>query len=197
MYFFVVIDFDFANTNPPKPGRVLVSEPFLNDAFFTRSVVYLCDHSPNGSFGFVLNNFLEVDIHDLIPDFPDVDARISVGGPVDKSNLFFIHSLGDRIANSQRIAGDLYIGGTFDSVKELLLEDKENAKYLRFFIGYSGWDEGQLESELNEKSWIVLKKLPDTMILDDGNDDLWKDLMSKLGGKFQVMANFPRNPSDN
>ena len=192
-----MIDFDFTNTNTPRPGRVLISEPFLNDTFFSRSVVYLCDYSSSGCFGFVLNNFMEVSITELIPDFPDVDIRISIGGPVDKSNLFFIHSLGDRIPNAQKIAGGLFIGGTFDVVKELLSEDRNNAKYFRFFIGYSGWDEGQLENELEEKSWIVLKSLPEKLILDDGKDDLWKDIMSKMGGKFQVMSNFPKNPSDN
>ena len=192
-----MIDFDFANNNHPQPGRVLVSEPFLNDSFFTRSVIYLCDYSPDGSFGFVLNNFMEVGMKELIPDFPDIDIRVSIGGPVDKSNLFFIHSLGEKVPNSQQIAGDLFIGGTFDVVKELLIENKDNAKHFRFFIGYSGWDEGQLESELEEKSWVVLKNFKDEIILDDGKDDLWKDFMAKMGGKFEVMANFPKNPSDN
>lgn len=192
-----MIDFDFVNTNQPEPGRVLVSEPFLSDSFFTRSVIYLCDYSPDGSFGFVLNNFMEVGMKELIPDFPDVDIRVSIGGPVDKSNLFFIHSLGDKIPNSQKISGNLFIGGTFESVKKLLIENKENAKHFRFFIGYSGWDKGQLESELEEKSWVVLKNFKDDLILDDGKDDLWKDLMAKMGGKFEVMSNFPKNPSDN
>lgn len=192
-----MIDFNFSNTNTPKPGRVLVSEPFLNDAFFSRSVILLCDHSSEGSFGFVLNNFMEAGLKDLIPSFPDVDIRISIGGPVDERNLYFIHSLGVRVENSQEIEGGLFIGGKFEDVKNLLIEDKDNAKYFRFFIGYSGWDIGQLEEELKEKSWIVLKDLSKEALLDAHNDDLWKDLMAKMGGKFEVMSNFPKNPSDN
>ncbi len=197
MYFFSVIDFNFANRNHPKPGRVLISEPFLNDTFFTRSVVLLCDHSSEGSFGFVLNNFMETGLKELIPDFPDINIRVSIGGPVDSSNLFFIHSLGEKISNSQEIYAGLYIGGKFDEVKSLMIENSENAKYFRFFLGYSGWDKEQLDEELNEKSWIVLKDISKEVILDDGNNDLWKDLMSKMGGKFEVMSNFPLNPSDN
>lgn len=192
-----MIDFNFSNTNTPKPGRVLVSEPFLNDAFFSRAVILLCDHSSEGSFGFVLNNFMEAGLKDLIPSFPDVDIRISIGGPVDERNLYFIHSLGVRVENSQEIEGGLFIGGKFEDVKNLLIEDKDNAKYFRFFIGYSGWDIGQLEEELKEKSWIVLKDLSKEALLDAHNDDLWKDLMAKMGGKFEVMSNFPKNPSDN
>lgn len=192
-----MIDFNFSNTNTPKPGRVLVSEPFLNDAFFSRAVILLCDHSSEGSFGFVLNNFMEAGLKDLIPSFPDVDIRISIGGPVDERNLYFIHSLGVRVENSQEIEGGLFIGGKFEDVKNLLIEDKDNAKYFRFFIGYSGWDIGQLEEELKEKSWVVLKDLSKEALLDAHNDDLWKDLMAKMGGKFEVMSNFPKNPSDN
>ena len=124
-----MIDFDFANTNPPEPGRVLVSEPFLNDTFFTRSVVYLCDYSPDGSFGFVLNHFMDLDIRELVPDFPDVEVRVSMGGPVDKGNLFYIHCLGDEIPNAQKVAGDLYIGGDFQAVKKVLSENKSNTKF--------------------------------------------------------------------
>lgn len=140
---------------------------------------------------------MEAGLKDLIPSFPDVDIRISIGGPVDERNLYFIHSLGVRVENSQEIEGGLFIGGKFEDVKNLLIEDKDNAKYFRFFIGYSGWDIGQLEEELKEKSWVVLKDLSKEALLDAHNDDLWKDLMAKMGGKFEVMSNFPKNPSDN
>lgn len=140
---------------------------------------------------------METGLKELIPDFPDINIRVSIGGPVDSSNLFFIHSLGEKISNSQEIDAGLYIGGKFDEVKSLMIENSENAKYFRFFLGYSGWDKEQLDEELNEKSWIVLKDISKEVILDDGNNDLWKDLMSKMGGKFEVMSNFPLNPSDN
>lgn len=192
-----MIDFDFANSNHPIPGSVLISEPFLNDSFFSRSVVYLCDYSEEGSFGFVLNNFMETGLKELVPGFPDIDVRVSIGGPVDSTNLYFIHALGDRIPESQPIANGLFIGGKFESVKALLEEDDMYVNYFRFFIGYSGWDKGQLEDELEEKSWVVLKNFSKHDILDDRNDNLWRDFMAKMGGKFEVMANFPKNPSDN
>ena len=71
------------------------------------------------------------------------------------------------------------------------------AKRIRFFIGYSGWDKGQLEAELKEKSWVVLNGINKETILNTENDHLWKDLMSRLGGKFKLMTRFPKNPSDN
>lgn len=192
-----MIDFDFANNNHPESGRVLLAEPFLNDTYFSRSVIFLCEHTPKGSFGFVLNNFLESGLKDLVHDFPDIDIRVSVGGPVDSKHLFFIHSLGEVIPNAQEISKDIYIGGQFDAVKAHLIENPESADQFRFFVGYSGWDEGQLLDELKEKSWVVLKDCSKEMVLNTKNDHLWQDLMSTMGGKFKVMAKFPKNPSDN
>lgn len=197
VYFFDVIDFNFTNKNDPTSGSVLIAEPFLNDTYFTRSVIFLCEHTPEGSFGFVLNNFLENGLKDLIPNFPDIDIRVSLGGPVDSTNLYFIHSLGDKIPNAQEIAKDIYIGGKFEAMKALIVEDPETAKQIRFFIGYSGWDQGQLDDELKEKSWVVLDNIPQEIVLNTQNDHLWKELMETLGGKFEVMAKFPKNPSDN
>jgi putative transcriptional regulator len=196
-YFSGVIDFNFENTNEPKNGSVLISEPFLSDKFFTRSVIYLCDHNKDGSFGFVLNNYIDTGLKDMIPEFPNVDVRVSIGGPVDTSNLFFLHSLPDLIPGSQEIANGVYIGGKFSSVIEVLSMDPERVTSFRFFVGYSGWETDQLQGELEEKSWLVLKTIPNKYILDAKNDNLWKELMDKLGGKFKVMSTFPKNPSDN
>jgi putative transcriptional regulator len=192
-----VINFNFENTNEPKKGSVLISEPFLLDKFFTRSVIYLCDHGEDGSFGFVLNNYVDTGLKEMIGEFPDLDVRVSIGGPVDTSNLFFVHSLPDLIPQSQEIANGLYIGGKFSSVLEVLKIDPEKIANFRFFVGYSGWETDQLDDELKEKSWLVLNAIPNNYILDSENDDLWKELMDKLGGKFKVMSTFPKNPSDN
>lgn len=192
-----MIDFNFQNENPPERGSLLISEPFLVDRYFSRSVIYLCDHNQSGSFGFVLNNYVETGLKEMIEDFPDVEVRVSIGGPVDTSNLFFIHSLGDEIENSALISDGLYMGGNFQSVREILEKDQKKIDCFRFFIGYSGWESKQLESELDEKSWVVLNQTPQALILNTQKDDLWTELMSKMGGKFKVMSTFPKNPSDN
>jgi len=192
-----VIDFNFENTAELKPGSVLVSEPFLADDYFTRSVIFLCDHNDEGSFGFVLNKYVENNLTDFVKDFPDTTARVGLGGPVDTSNLFYIHSIGEKIPNSIPCSNGLFIGGDFEKLKEILLLDPSQTNRIRFFIGYSGWDKGQLTHELNEKSWIVLNDTSQKLILDTSNENIWKEVMQNLGGKFKVMSQFPINPSDN
>lgn len=192
-----MIDFNFESNEQPEPGSVLISEPFLADDYFARSVIFLCDHHDEGSFGFVLNKFVDNKINDFIKEFPEISSRISLGGPVDTSNLFYLHDLGEEIPNSIPSARGLYIGGDFKALTRLLEEHPEKAGHVRFFIGYSGWDKGQLKNELDQKSWIVLNDISKEQILDTQDENIWKTTMEKLGGKFKVMSRFPLNPSDN
>ena len=196
-YFVIVIDFNFENNITPARGTLLVSEPFMHDKYFARSVVYLCDHNDTGSFGFVLNNYLETNLTEMINDFPDVDIRVSIGGPVDTSNLFFIHSLGEEIDGSALINDGIYIGGNFERVKELITDNPKKAEHFRFFVGYSGWEKEQLKDEMDEKSLVVVNKVPRSFILNDEKDDLWNEILENMGGKFKVMSTFPKNPADN
>ncbi len=192
-----MIDFKFENSNQPEKGSLLISEPFLADHYFARSVVFLCDHNESGSFGFVLNNYIDAELNEIVGEFSELETRVSIGGPVDTSNLFFIHGLGDEVPDSLMITEGLYIGGNFESVKKVIAEDPTKLNSIRFFIGYSGWDQGQLEGELKENSWIVINDADASMVLDTNREDIWKQMMEELGGKFKIMSTFPMNPADN
>ncbi len=192
-----MIDFSFENNNDLTPGGILISEPFMNDDYFSRSVIFLCDHSEEGSYGFVLNKYITNEISEVVDGFPAINTKISLGGPVDTSNLFYIHALGEEIPNSIPTAHGLYIGGDFEAIKALLTADPKKAQKIRFFIGYSGWSQNQLQQEIDEKSWVILNKVPEKYILDTSNKDIWKKIMEQMGGKFKIMAKFPKNPSDN
>lgn len=194
---FQMIDLEFKLKENPRKGSVLIAEPFIDDDTFSRSVLFLCDHNKDGSFGFVLNKFIPETVRDLIPEFPIENVKISAGGPVDVNNLFFIHQLGDKLDNSVFIASDLYIGGDFDQLMELLTLNPLNADKIRFFIGYSGWDTHQLEQELKESAWVILNNVSPSEIMNIDNADIWQKQLQKLGGKFKAISNFPVNPTDN
>lgn len=192
-----MIDFNFENNASPEPGSILISEPFLHDDYFSRAVILLCDHHEDGSFGFVLNKYVTNQLSDFVEEFPKIRTKISIGGPVDTSNLFYVHDLGEEIPNSIPSSKGLYIGGDFKAMTKLLREDPDKAEHIRFFIGYSGWDKNQLKEELKQKSWIVVNNIPAEKILLNQDEDIWKSIMEELGGKFEVMSKFPLNPSDN
>ena len=193
------LDIDFfsiENTIVARQGRILISEPFLSDTYFHRSVVFLTEHSEEGSVGFVLNKPVDLAVNDVLNDFPEIDSEISIGGPVNTNTIHFIHTLGDAVPNSVQVFGDIYWGGDFEAIKELLEKGKIGAHQIRFFLGYSGWSPQQLENELSEHAWIVSEMDPD-IIMKGPDNSLWKDTLGKLGTKFKSWINFPDNPSLN
>ena len=180
----------------PEKGCVLLSEPFLSDPFFKRTVVLICEHNQDGSFGFVLNNYIDVSLEEVIEQFPDWENVISIGGPVKSGNLFYLHSLGDVIPNSAKVMEGLYFGGDFDVVKKNMESGSIKASQIRFFIGYSGWSAQQLEDEIKEQSWYITHLTP-KVIMNTDDKDLWKSIMKKFGPKGRMIANLPEDPGLN
>ncbi len=180
----------------PLAGSILISEPSLKDMFFHRAVVLLADHNEEGSFGMILNKPLDVRFNSIVKDFPQFDAPVFMGGPVNTKNLFFLHRMGDLITNSQAIKQGLYWGGEIDDVKELIQKDLITKNDIRFFVGYSGWSEDQLEEELKEFSWLVDHPNIQNLITIPSSD-MWKESVRNLGKEYEVWANFPNDPSLN
>lgn len=168
----------------------------MEDPYFKRTVILLCDHNEEGSFGFVLNRYVDVDINDILQEMPHLDSRISVGGPVQNENLFYLHRYGDQLEGCTEILEGIYMGGHFDALKEKIKLGLIDSKEVRFFLGYSGWSENQLQSELESKSWLVVAG-EGTDIMDTAKDDLWSDVLREKGAEFSHFANFPKNPSLN
>ena len=191
------LDFLFQNNNEPKKGSLLLSEPFMSDQYFGRAVILLCSHDEKGSFGFVLNNYIDINLNKLDDSFPKIKTRISVGGPVDTKHLYYIHSLGNKIDGSVEITDGIFLGGDYTKLISLLKKDINLIKNVRFFLGYSGWDANQLLDEFKEKSWVAVNNINDNVIMNDAEDNLWQYCMSKQGNRFKVMSNFPIDPNFN
>lgn len=190
------LDLDPENGHPPAPGRLLVSEPYLPDPYFRRTVVLLCEHNAEGSFGFVLNRYIDMPIGDLMDDMPPIKSRISIGGPVQSSNLYYLHTLGKHIEGSAPVLDDIQMGGDFDQLRAVLTADPKLAKHVRFFVGYSGWSEGQLEKELAQRSWLV-HPADKRRVMNTSLKDLWGDTLRGMGKAFAPLANFPDDPTQN
>jgi putative transcriptional regulator len=188
--------FGIENTLLPQKGRILISEPFLMDNYFKRSIVLITEHSGEGTVGFVLNKPVNMKVHEVITDFPKINATISLGGPVQTNTLHYVHTLGDIIPNSIKVVDNIYWGGEFEVIKKLLESGSLNNENIRFFLGYSGWQSNQLEDELNENAWVVADIRPDE-IMTPMNKFFWNKTLNRLGKKYQMWANFPENPQMN
>lgn len=180
----------------PEKGKILISEPFLNDPNFKRTVILLTEHTEGGSVGFVMNKPTEYKINQVIENFPEFDAVVFYGGPVQLNTLQFIYRGENIIDGSAEIIPGLYWGGSFEILKMLIEAKSVNPEDFRFFLGYSGWDEGQIDDELEMKSWIVADTTIEN-IFSGEPDKLWRETLKGMGKKFAILASFPENPSVN
>jgi putative transcriptional regulator len=188
--------FHIVNENIAEKGRILISEPFLSDHYFRRSIVYLTEHNDEGSLGFVLNKPLEIRINEVVDDFPESDFPMSVGGPVSNNTVHFLHTLGDMIPESVPVSEGIYWGGDFDRIKEMVEMGRIKTHQLRFFLGYAGWSQGQLAGELDEHAWLV-GKIPPRMVMQSLDPEFWSETLASYSNKYKAWANFPEDPGLN
>ena len=188
--------FHIVNENVAEKGRILISEPFLSDNYFRRSIVYLTEHNDEGSLGFVLNKPLEINISEIVDDFPKSDFTISVGGPVSNNTVHYIHTLGSRVPESVKVDDGIYWGGDFDILKELIAANLVKPHELRFFLGYAGWSANQLEGEVAENAWLIGKISP-RMVMQEVDSEFWSRTLESYNNKFRAWANFPEDPGLN
>ncbi|MBD0293940.1 MAG: YqgE/AlgH family protein, partial [Flavisolibacter sp.] len=90
----------------------------------------------------------------------------------------------------------VFWGGDFDSVVTLVNSGKADPEKIRFYIGYSGWSNGQLENELEEKTWLTVQATR-RLIFHKNAEEIWKDSLKHLGGDDEMMINFPIDPQLN
>lgn len=180
----------------PEKGKILISEPFLPDTFFSRSIVYLTDHTPQGSVGFILNKKLDLKVSTAIEGFEGWDENLNMGGPVSPDTLHYLHNLGDLVPNSVHVDGNIFWGGEIDMVRELIKTGKISNSQIRFFLGYSGWSAGQLDRELKENSWVIAKVKPD-IIMNNRGENTWKRVLRSFKSKYRMWAEFPDSPEMN
>ena len=195
MFIEEIVDVSKLNKLPPKKGYVVLSEPFMMDNNFKQAVVYLCEHNKEGSYGFILNNLLSASISELIQEIDVKNIPVAYGGPVQSDSLFYLHNLGDKIENSTMIVPGIWSGGNFDQVISLINDRIITKEQIRFFLGYSGWTDGQLVNEMKSYSWIVVKFNSKNVLKI--NKDLWRSILKQKGGQYKIISNFPLNPLEN
>ena len=182
-----------SNNVLPSRGKILISEPFLCDATFGRSVVLLVDHTSEGSMGLIMNKQLPLLVNDVVKEFKYLeDIPLYKGGPIGTDTLFYLSQLPGALP----VSNGLYLNGDFDALKKHILQGNEINGKVRFFLGYSGWECEQLIQEIKENTWIIAKEDP-SYLLDGEVKDMWKNALGKLGSKYETWSRFPQVPSLN
>ncbi len=175
-------------------GKLLISTPeLLMDHIFNQSVILLSEQQENDNMGFIINKPLPIRLHDVFGDIP-LNIQIWNGGPVEINNLFYLHNKPELIKQSILFNKEqqLYLGGNFELVKQLLIEKEIDETNIKFFLGYTGWGKQQLKDEISEKSWFV--SVNDLDILNLNPKNVWKKKMIDIDPKNIIWQHAPLNP---
>ncbi|MDR3194346.1 MAG: YqgE/AlgH family protein [Tannerella sp.] len=177
---------------------ILISEPFLQDMYFQRSVVLLIEHGIKGSMGLVVNKQTGLIVNDLFPELKNLAAiPVYLGGAVGFDHLFFIHSLEpDIIPDSVQINEHLYFDGNFEALKTYLSEGNPAKGTVKFFLGYAGWESNQLNTEITHNSWLVSSSSHKSILLAE-DDSYWNHTVERLGNPYRTWTNYPKDPELN
>lgn len=137
-------------------GCFLKSTDLLNDTLFEQALIFIVEYNSGGAIGYVMNKKFSRRLNELIefahaPAFP-----LFEGGPVDPEHLFFVHCRPDLVKEGVRV-NDVYHGGNFKQAVLAISEGILSTSEIKIFIGYCGWDAGELEAEIEEGSWSVIE----------------------------------------
>ena len=127
----------------------------LKGCFFENTTILIVKHNEEGTVGFVTNKSFGKSLHELIEFNHSKPFPLQDGGPVDRDHLFVLHKRPDLIEGGELISNGLYMGGNMEHVIEAINTNGANQDQIQLFIGYCGWDLGELEVEIKEGSWII------------------------------------------
>ncbi|MFP4091380.1 MAG: YqgE/AlgH family protein [Cyclobacteriaceae bacterium] len=183
-----------AANEKPRRGDLLISEPFLPDPNFERSVILICENNEMGSFGFVLNKPTELKLADVVEEAEGFDKVLHSGGPVEENTLHYIHRCPELIPGGEDLGNGIYWGGDFEQLMSVINTRQLSTDQVLFFVGYSGWAAGQLDAELQENSWFVHHQASVEDVFDDSAEQLWRKVLRNMGGKYRMYSNYPTDP---
>ena len=138
-----------------KAGNYIKSSSELIGDFFENTIILIVKHNEEGTVGFVTNKAFGKSLHELVEFNHSKPFPLMDGGPVDRDHLFVLHKRPDLIEGGEAVCNGLYMGGNMEQVIQAINTQAANKEDIQLFIGYCGWDEGELEAELEEGSWIL------------------------------------------
>jgi putative transcriptional regulator len=165
----------------PAKGMFLVASPSLADPNFQRTVILLCEHSPEGTLGLVINRPTDLFLSEALPAVSVLKGTsyvVFAGGPVQPGGLLMLFRVVREPDRQRQVLDGVYVGGSLN-VMERLITRPEPTETFRAFAGYAGWAPGQLESEMAQGSW-VLRQAESSAIFDRDPAGLWSELIETV-----------------
>lgn len=186
-------------TGRAKSGSLLVAEPFLKEECFNHAVILLVDHADGyASMGLTLNKATGYTLDEIVDEVSkSTGVPIYSGGPVGNDRMFYLHTLGNLFTGSIEIFPGLYIGGDYDEVLRYVNDGYPTDGMLRFYVGYTGWDPGQLKNEVESNVWAVTVPEDASQLLTGVEDPFWHRTVRAMGAEYRGWLFHPMNPNVN
>jgi putative transcriptional regulator len=176
-------------------GKLLIAGPALLDPNFWRTVVLVVEHNEDGALGLVLNRPSETSVGDAVPqleELVDSDELLYIGGPVQPSSVIVLARLEDPSDAALLSFDDIGVIGTGDASDGPVPGVRQG----RAFVGHSGWGPGQLEAELERSGWITEPARREDAFSEEPAE-LWRTVLTRMGGSYALVARMPSDPSVN
>ncbi len=171
-----------------QKGTFLIATPDVASGMFFRGVLLLCEHSPNGSFGIIVNKKLDLELpEEIIPPDQLQNPRVAIraGGPVQTNQMMLLHSSDQITDQTIEITEGVFLGGDLQFLHGAIQD--ENGPPLLLCFGYAGWQAGQLEREFLDGGWYIC---PATAkhLFEIPPEKLWQTLLREMGGRYATLS---------
>jgi len=178
-------------------GTFLIATPDIESGVFFRTVVLVCEHNPNGSFGLIINKALSLELPDDIINVKNLanpNVQIRAGGPVQTSQMMILHTSNTLPDQTLEVCDGVYLGGDLNFLQESITDP--NGPEMHLCFGYSGWGAGQLDREFLDGHWFMHPASRD-FLFDVPPERLWQTLLREMGGKYATISMIPEDLSLN
>lgn len=181
----------------PQAGNILVSSPTLLDRNFSRTVVLLCAHDQEGTMGLVLNRPSRYSLSDVLVGVPrTASEKVFWGGPVEQDRFLLLQRSSEESPLGSITEG-IQFGNEEEFMRDLMHDSSGTIQQYRVFAGYAGWGEGQLQSEMDQCSWLIAPATARDLIFDTSPEAMWSAAIRSLGPEYAHLASMPMDPRVN
>jgi putative transcriptional regulator len=178
-------------------GQILIAMPAMEDPYFSKSVILVCNHDHDGAMGMILNHPLQLNVGDLFEQLDmscetdyQQERLVHFAGPVQVERGFVLHSPATEFNTTMELSEGLAMTSSKDILEAAARDEAPQEMFIA--LGYTGWSAGQLEEEIQANAWLTLP-LEDNqqlhkLIFKLPNDDKLSWAMQQLGVDFATLS---------
>jgi putative transcriptional regulator len=180
-----------------EKGTFLIASPEVDSGLFFRAVVLLAEHTPEGSFGLLVNRPLEIELLDEVLNVEEVanpNVELRASGPVQTNQMMILHTSPAIPEETVEVMEGTYLGGDLDFLQQALSDPA--GPPLRLCFGFCGWTAGLLEREFLDGGWFLCRA-PARHLFETPPEKLWSTLLKEMGGRYASLSMIPEDLSLN